>query len=76
MPKKSLTVAIKRRALLLRLERALKRDGYKIRVDRAGRQTRYLLIDATKNNLLEVDLDIEAYAKKIGAMEPWEVLSD
>jgi hypothetical protein len=76
MPKKSLTVAIKRRALLLRLERALKRDGYKIRVDRTGRQTRYLLIDATKNDLLEVDLDIEAYAKKIGAMEPWEVLSD
>jgi hypothetical protein len=76
MPKKPLTVAVNRRALLLRLERVLKRDGRKIRVDRTGHQTRYLLIDTKKNDLLEVDVNIELLAKSLGVMQPWETLAD
>ena len=76
MPKKPLTVVVNRRALLVRLERALKKDGRKIRVDRIGRQARYLLVDTLKNALVEVDVDLEEFAKKIGVMEPWERLAD
>jgi hypothetical protein len=76
MPKKPLTVVVNRRALLVRLERALKKDGRKIRVDRIGRQARYLLVDTMKNALVEVDVDLEEFAKKIGVMEPWETLAD
>jgi hypothetical protein len=54
----------------------LKRDGRKIRVDRTGHQTRYLLIDTKKNDLLEVDVNIELLAKSLGVMQPWETLAD
>jgi hypothetical protein len=61
--------------LLLRLERALAKGGRKIRVDRAGRQTKYLLVDTRKNELVEVDVDLETLAREVGAMEPWEQLA-
>jgi hypothetical protein len=78
MPKKPppLTVPVNRRSLLVRLERASKKSGHKIRVDRLGQKTRYLLIDKFKNELVEVDIDLEEYAKRIGVMEPWEVIAD
>jgi hypothetical protein len=75
MPKKPLTVTVNRRALLVRLERALKKDGRKIRVDRIGRQTRYLLVDTKQNSLVEVDVDLEEFAHRIGVLEPWERLA-
>jgi hypothetical protein len=76
MPKKPLTVTVNRRALLVRLERALKKVGQKIRVDRIGRQSRYLLLDTKQNSLVEVDVDLEELAHRIGVMEPWERLAD
>jgi hypothetical protein len=76
MPKKPLTVVVNRRALLVRLERALKKDNRKIRVDRIGRQARYLLVDTMQNSLVEVDVDLEELAHRIGVMEPWERLAD
>jgi hypothetical protein len=76
MPKKPLTVTVNRRSLLVRLERASKRTGHKIRVDRLGQKTRYLLINNMKNELVEVDVDLEEYAKRVGVMEPWERLAD
>jgi hypothetical protein len=62
MPKKPLTVTVNRRALLVRPERALKKDGRKIRVDRIGQHTRYLLVDTKQNSLVEVDVDLEELA--------------
>jgi hypothetical protein len=77
MPKKPpLTVTVNRRSLLVRLERASKKSGHKIRVDRLGQKTRYLLINKMKNELVEVDIDLEEYAKRVGVMEPWERLAD
>jgi hypothetical protein len=62
MLKKPLTVTVNRRALLVRPERALKKDGRKIRVDRIGQHTRYLLVDTKQNSLVEVDVDLEELA--------------
>jgi hypothetical protein len=76
MPKRPLTVEISRRALLLRLDRFLRQEGRRIRVDRKGQGIRYLLVDIEANNLVAVDLDIEAYARERGLMEPWERLED
>jgi hypothetical protein len=62
MPKKPLTVTVNCRALLVRLERALKKGDRKIRVDRIGQHTRYLLVDTKQNSLVEVDVDLEELA--------------
>jgi hypothetical protein len=75
-PRPALTVDVNRRALLLRLERVLKKSDQRIRVDRIGRQSRYLLIDTKRNVLVEVDVDLEELAKRVGAMEPWERLAE
>jgi hypothetical protein len=75
-PKKPLTVDISRRALLLRLDRALRQEGRRIRVDRKGQRVRYLLVDTERNDLVAVDVDIEALARERDLLEPWERLED
>jgi hypothetical protein len=37
-----------------------------------GQHTRYLLVDTKQNSLVEVDVDLEELAHRIGVMEPWE----
>jgi hypothetical protein len=74
--KRQITVIyVNRRAMIARLERALAKLGRELRVDRRGRVSNFILIDTAKQAIVETDVDIEALARKLGSLEPWERLA-
>jgi hypothetical protein len=75
MPKKSLLIPINRRALVARVERTLAKQGRELHVDRRGNQLKLYLVDTQKQAVVETDVDLEALAREIGAMKPWEQLA-
>jgi hypothetical protein len=66
------TVEISRRALLARIERALRRNNQRLRADRRGGVIRHLLIDTKKRVVIEADVDIGKLAHRLGVLQPWE----
>jgi hypothetical protein len=76
MPRKSPTIAVNRRALVARVERALAKQDRELHVDRIGNKLRLYLVDTKKQAVVDTDVDLEAVAREVGAMKPWERLAE
>ena len=76
MPRKSPTIAVNRRALVARFERALAKQDRELHVDRIGNKLRLYLVDTKKQAVVDTDVDLEALAREVGAMKPWERLAE
>jgi hypothetical protein len=63
---------VSQRALLGRIDRALRKEGQQVRTDRRGRGLRYILIDTKKRTILEANVDVEQLARKLDVLQPWE----
>lgn len=74
MPKHLTTIAIKRRSLTARVQRALAKEERQLRVDRRDRQTALLLIDTKRRAIVETDVDLEKLGRDLGVLQPWERL--
>jgi hypothetical protein len=69
---KAVTIEISRRALLARIERALRREHQRLRANRRGGVIRHLVIDTKKKTVVEADVDIEKLARRLEVLQPWE----
>ena len=76
MVKRPLTVNVKNRALVARIERALKKQNRGLKTDRSDREVRYLVIDEPQMRIEDFDVNLEAYGRKLGVLRPWEKLAD
>jgi hypothetical protein len=76
MSKKPPTITVSRRALIARVERALAKQDRELHADRSSNQVSLYVTDAKKQTVVETDVDVEALARKIGVMKPWERLAD
>jgi hypothetical protein len=76
MPRKPPTILVKRRALIGRVERALAKQDRELHADRSSNQVSLYVTDTKKQTFVETDVDIEALARKIGVMKPWERLAE
>jgi hypothetical protein len=65
-------IEVGQRALLGRIDRALRKEGQQVRTDRRGRGLRYILIDTEKRTIIAADVDVEQLARKLGVLHPWE----
>jgi hypothetical protein len=63
---------ISRRALLARVERALRHKHRQLRADRRGRGLNWVLIDTDKGVVVEVEIDVDELAKKLQVLRSWE----
>ena len=76
MVKRPLTVNVKKRALVARIERALKKQNRALKTDRSDRQVNYLIIDEPQMRIQDLDVSLEALGRELGVLKPWERLSD
>jgi hypothetical protein len=66
------TIDVSYRALLGRIERALRAHGQQLRADRRRGGVSHFLIDTKKRAIVEVNVDIEKLARKLDVLQPWE----
>jgi hypothetical protein len=69
------TIAVSQRALIGRIGRALRKHNQRLRVDRRGGDTRYIIIDTKKHIVLETDVELEKLARRLAVLQPWERLA-
>jgi hypothetical protein len=69
---KPITAAVSRRALLLRINRALRTKRQQVRADRYGGETRHLLLDMKDQTIVATDIDLEQLGRKLDVLRPWE----
>src|SRR6516165_10860384 len=67
-----LIIDVSHRALLGRLDRALRKENQQVRADRRGGVVRHLLIDTKRRAVLETNVDLEKLARRLEILEPWE----
>ena len=60
------------RALFARINRKLAADGMALRAARGRYGGHHYLLDKKRNIIKPLDEDVEAYARRIGALEAWE----
>jgi hypothetical protein len=73
MPTKtSPIIDVSRRALIGRIERVLRKQNQRLRVDRRGGDIRHIIIDTKKQAIVETDVDLEQLARKLKVLQPWE----
>jgi len=72
MTKQPTTIEISQRALIGRIERALRKQNQRLRVDRRGGDIRHIIIDTKKQTVIETDVDLEKLARKLDVLQPWE----
>jgi hypothetical protein len=54
------------------IDRKLARQHQRLRVDRRGDDIRHIVIDTKKGAVIELDVDLEKLAHRLGVLEPWE----
>jgi hypothetical protein len=74
LKKAVITIPVNRRSLIARMQRALAKDGRRLRTDRRGRRTSYLLIDSKRQTLIAADIDLEQLGRELGVLQPYERL--
>jgi hypothetical protein len=67
-----ITIDISYRALLGRIDRALRKENQRLRADRRGGVIRYIVIDTKKRAVLETDVDLGKLARRLDVLQPWE----
>jgi hypothetical protein len=73
---KPLMIPVTRRALMQRVIRGLRTQGQQIRADHRDSPPTYFLIDVAKRRVTAVGLTLEAVARDLDCMEPWEQVID
>jgi hypothetical protein len=77
---KAQTVPVTERALLQRVNRALQADGRVLKSSRGARAEeslgRFYVIDQRRNVIVDKAVDLEALARKLGALKEYEHLAD
>jgi hypothetical protein len=70
----SITIEVSYRALLGRIERALRKENQRLRADRrgGGAAARHFLIDTKKRVVVDANVDLEKLARRLQVLEPWE----
>jgi hypothetical protein len=71
----SMNVPVTKRALIQRLQRALKAEGKSLRIARANRFAvlgRYYIIGP--NGVVETNVNLKDLAQRMELLEPWETL--
>ena len=53
-------------------DRALGKRGQHLRVSRHGGETTYFI--TSENNVVEFDIKLEDWGRKLGCLNPWEML--
>jgi hypothetical protein len=77
MPRKTPpTIAVSRRALVGRVERALRRMHQQLRTDRSGRGLAYVVIDSKRQAIVEVNVDLDKLARRLKVLHPWERMAN
>jgi hypothetical protein len=78
--RKAQTVPITVRALLQRVNRALEMDNRVLKASRGARAEaelgRFYVIDRRRNVIVDKAVDLEALARKLGALKEYEHLAD
>jgi hypothetical protein len=76
-PKKTPVTA---RAVIQRINRKLKADLQALKISRTEKARLdcgdYFILDYRKNYLIEHDVDIEAKARELGVLRPWEAVAN
>jgi hypothetical protein len=76
-PKKTPVTA---RAVIQRINRKLKPDLKALKISRTEQAQvdcgAYFILDFRKNHLIEHDVDIEAKARELGVLHPWEAVTN
>lgn len=65
-------ITITQRALIQRINRALKKDLEILKSDRRGG---YVRVDLERNIIIEEDVDLAAKAKKLSVLKAWETFN-
>ena len=78
--RKAQTVPVTMRALFVRVSRALAKKGQVLKTTRGGRAQaelgRFYVIDQRRNVIVDKAVDLEAFARKLGALKDYEHLVD
>jgi hypothetical protein len=61
------------RAIIQRINRALKKDQEALKSDRRGA---YMRIDLSHNAVIELNVNISEMAKELKVLKPWEKLEE
>ncbi len=73
-------VPVSQRALLQRINRALAKDEEMVKRLRGEKweheMGRYFKVDFNRNFVLEKHVDLEATAKELGVIKPWEKMAE
>jgi hypothetical protein len=73
-------VPVTTRALVQRINRKLAAEDMKLKATRGMRAVAdlgdFYVIDASRNFVVDKDVNIEELGRKVGALQPWEVLAD
>ena len=72
MAKGPVTLNVSQRALIGRIERALRKQHQHVRVDRRGGDVRHIIIDTKKQTIVETDVDLVRLAQRLRVLKPWE----
>ena len=70
---------VSKQALIVRLRRALRRQGKELRTARPPKRKllgKYYVVSSDARGVLDTDVDIESLARSMNLLEPWERLSD
>ena len=70
---------ISERALLARVSRCLSKDGERLKTCKEDSRAfdtlgRYYVVDIQRNLVTDRNIDLEAYARKLGVLQAWEKL--
>jgi hypothetical protein len=74
MTAKPTKVPVRRRALLLRINRKLIADGQVLQAARGSLAGCYYRIDTRRGCLIQKDVDLAELGRELGALRTWEVL--
>jgi hypothetical protein len=63
---------VAQRALIARIDRALRKRGQRVRADRRGGDIKYILVDMKRRAIVETDVNLEQLAHRLDVLQPWE----
>ena len=67
-------IPVNHRAAVARIKRALKQRGQRLHCSRRNWRSTFAVIDAAKGAVVAINVDLEALAHEIGALQPWETI--
>jgi hypothetical protein len=76
----AMKVLVRRRALLMRINRKLIADGEALKAARGARMRRqvglYYRVDTRRGCLIQKNVDLDEFGRRLNTLKPWEALAD